>query len=153
MTFLFLGTSHVVIANYDEWLRIGRWAGLSVPDCGETDPEAPSAAVSLLRALKARHWAGSEVAVATLGRQGAVIMDWLEDRAYHIALELLDHPGVPTPVGAGDLFLAEWVYHETWARRGHLRVPLAACGLRVTHAVVKALGLRRGDYDVRVVPL
>src|SRR5207248_1807158 len=116
MTFLFLTAAHEAIANFDEWCRIGRWAGLPVPDFGEDSPEAPSAAASLLRALKERHWAASEAAACTLGRHGAVVMNVQDHWACHIALELLDHPGVDTPVGTGDRWLAEWIYfRETWA--------------------------------------
>lgn len=149
---LLLLIAHEVICNFEEWRRLGRDAGLAVPDAGEESPEAPEAAAALLRALHRRRWAGSEAAVCTLGRHGVVVADWPRDRIDYIGLELLDgNPGVPTPAGAGDRFLAEWIYwRETWSRQGHLRYPLTANGLRAVHAVAQALGLRRDDYDTPI---
>jgi hypothetical protein len=150
----FLTTAREAVANFDEWKQVCRWAGLPVPDCSEESPEAPPASAALLRALKGRRWAGLEAAVCTLGRHGSVVADWQRDRVCGVALEMLDHPGVPTPVGAGDRFLAAWVFFRTtWSNAGHLRDPLAATGVRATHTVARALGLGRGDYDVRVNPL
>jgi hypothetical protein len=155
ITLLLLATAHEAVCNFEEWGRIAQVAGLPVPDLHEEAAEAPEAAAQLLRALHGRRWAGTDTAVCTLGRAGSVIADWQHDRVYHVGLELADgHPGVATPVGSGDQFLAEWIFlRETWSKRGHLRDPLAATGVRATHAVTSGLGLRRGDYDVRVIPL
>ncbi len=146
---LLLLTVHEVICNFEEWCRLGRDAGLVVPEVGEDSPEASVAAAALLRSLHRCHWAGTEAAVCTLGRHGIVVADWLRDHIDHIALEFLDGEAeVPTPAGAGDRFLGEWIYwRETWSRQGHLRDPLAANGLRTVHAVAQALGLRRDRYD------
>jgi len=154
MNQLLLLTAHEVICNFEEWGRLGRDAGLDVPKFGEESPEAPVAAAALLRALHSRHWAGTEAAVCTLGRRGVIVADWLRDRVYHISLEMADgDPGVPTPAGAGDRFLAEWIYwREIWSNKGHLRFPLAANGLRAVHAVAQALGLRRDRYDASTRP-
>jgi hypothetical protein len=98
--------------------------------------------------------AGGVSVTAAHDHDKAVVMSWQDNSAHHVALEMLDHPGVPTPVGSGDRFLAEWIFfRETWSRQGQLREPIAANGVRTTHAVVQSLGLRRGDYDVRVLPL
>jgi hypothetical protein len=154
MTLLLLTTTHEVLCNLEEWSGLARSAGVAAPGLGEDAAEAPEAASHLLRALRRRCWAGTEAAVCTLGRYGAVVADWVRDRVYHVGVELPDGgAGVPTPAGAGDLFLAEWIFwRETWSRRGHLRDPLAATGVRATRAVAEALGLPRGRCDVRARP-
>jgi hypothetical protein len=116
----------------------------------EESPEAPEAAADILRQMHRRHWAGSEGACCTLGRKGSVIADWCHERVYYVHLEMADgDPAVPTPAGAGDQFLGEYIFwRETWSKQGHLRDPLAATAVRATHAVAQDLGLRRDRYDV-----
>jgi hypothetical protein len=154
MTQLLLLLAHEAVANLEEWTRLARGAGLDIPDVGEEAPEAPAAAARLLRALHRRCGAGVGGAVCTLGRGGAVAADWVNDTLFHVRFEMTDgSPGVPTPAGTGDRFLAEWIFlRETWSRPGHLRQPIAATAVRAIHAVALALGLRRDRYDVRPQP-
>jgi hypothetical protein len=153
-TSLLMLSAHEVICNFDEWKRLGRDAGLEVPDAPEDSPEAPEAAAALLRALRRCGCAGVEAAVCTLGRSGAVVADWQEEALTFVGLARTeDDPRVPTPTGAGHRFLAEWIFlRETWSRQGHLLHPIAATAVRATHAVAQALGLRRDRYDVRPRP-
>jgi hypothetical protein len=150
MTHLLLLTAHEVVCNFEEWMSLGRDVGLAVADVPEESPQAPEAASALLRALHRRGWAGAEAAVCTLGRRGLVAADWRNDTLFHMRFEMTDgSPGVPTPPGAGDLFLAEWLFlRETWSLQGHLRHPIAANAVRTIHAVAPALGLRRDRYAV-----
>jgi hypothetical protein len=154
MNQLLLLTAHEVLCNFHDWGHLARDAGFPAPDGSEESPEAPEAAAALLRTLHKCRWAGTDAAVCTLGRRGVVVADWASDRAWLVGLELRDgDPGAPTPAGAGDRFLAEWVYlRETWSSQGHLRDPLAATALRAVHAVAQALGLRRDRYDVTTRP-
>jgi hypothetical protein len=154
MTQLLLLMSHEVLCSFEEWGSLGRYVGMALPELNEEAPQAPEAAAELLRALHRRRWAGAEAAVCTLGRRGSMVADWLRGRVYHVSLELADgDAGVPTPAGSGDRFLAEWIFlRETWSNQGHLRDPFAATGVRATHAVAQALGLRPDRYDVRTRP-
>ena len=81
------------------------------------------AAAALLRSLHRCHWAGTEAAVCTLGRHGAVVADWIRDRIDHIALELLDgDAGVPTPAAGGTGSWRNGSTGATWSRQGHLPI-------------------------------
>jgi hypothetical protein len=151
MTPLLLLTAHEVVCNFAQWARLGGFIGKTFPGVDEESAQAPEAAAELLRALRRRGWAGREAAVCTLGRRGSLVADWVRDRVYHVELERTDSsPGLPAPAGAGDRFLAEWIYwRQTWSNRGHLRDPLAATAVRATCTVARALGLRWGSHQVR----
>jgi hypothetical protein len=151
MTQLLLLTAHEVVGNFAEWARLGMFIAKAFPGLDEESDQAPEAAAELLRALHRWGWAGHEAAVCTLGRRGSVVADWVRDRVYRVGLERTDSsPAVPAPRGAGDRFLAEWIYwRQTWSNQGHLRDPLAATAVRATCNVARALGLRRGSHEVR----
>jgi hypothetical protein len=151
ITQLLLLTAHEVVCNFAQWARLGGFIGKRFPGVDEESPQAPEAAAELLRALHRRGWAGREAAVCTLGRRGSLVADWVRDRVYLVGLERTDSsPNFPAPAGAGDRFLAEWIYwRQTWSNRGHLRDPLAATAVRATCTVARALGLHRCSHEVR----
>jgi hypothetical protein len=154
LTQLLLFTADDVLCNLDEWSRLGQALGHPTLAAGEDAPEAPEAAAALLRALRRRGWAGRQAAVCTLGRHGSVVADWQRDRIQYLHLALPEGSQAPsTPAGAGDRFLGEWIFWRlSWSGRGHLRDPIAATALRVTHGVAQWLRLRRGDYEVHCRP-
>lgn len=155
-----LATVTGVVGNFADLVGLARAVNLPPPGCTEEAPEAVGRAVTILTELHRRGLAGREFAVVTLGKRGSVVGDWKRGRVYRIAVEILaDRNGQPghgvaTPPGTGDVFLAHYLlYRELWASADHLRDPEAAAAVRASIAVAKMLGLRRDQYDVRVIPL
>ena len=150
LTLLMLSVANEVVCNFEEWKMLAKWAGVSVPNFTESSDEAHKAAAELLSAMYERGLAATEAAVCTLGVKGSVGADWMKERVSRVSLQLLDgSKGLPTPSGAGDRFLGEWVFlRETWSRQGYLRHPIEATIVRITHSVANFLGLDRGQYDV-----
>ena len=140
------------VINFGEWQRLAQAAGIPVPPTAETDPAAFLVANRLLRIMRERGLAGSQAAVCTLGSRGVVAADWRKRVIYVMLLELLNgNPGVPTPAGGGEVFLARFMYlRRHWARNGNLRHPIAAASLRAMHQVADVLGLRRDQYVIRM---
>lgn len=154
MTQLLLLTVNDVVANLDEWCRLGRDAGMAVPEVSESEPDAPKAAAHLLRDLHRLRWGGQDAAVVTVGRGGVIVADWASEQIYHVGLDLADGDlGIPTPAGAGDGFLAEWVRGRERSRQRHLRQPLVDTAQEAVVAVAGALGLGPARYTLRTTQL
>jgi hypothetical protein len=152
LTLGLLAQADEAAGNLGEWSTVARWARLAIPGIGEKSADAPDAAIHLLRTLRGKGLAAVHAALCTLGSNGAVMLDWDRDRAYHILPELRDGRRlVPAPAFTGDRFLGAWIFlRETWSKQGHLRDPIAANGVRATRYAVHSLGHRDEDCDVCV---
>jgi sugar/nucleoside kinase (ribokinase family) len=140
--------SHCVVGNLDDFAALAQAANLPQPTFTEQDEDAHNQTAALLVELQRLGVAGRELSICTLGRRGSVVIDWFRGQVHQIKLAS-GNQEVPTPAGAGDVFLAYLIlYREGWAAAGHLRDPDLAAVIRATHAVARKLGLRGGEYEV-----
>ena len=139
-----------LICNWSEACRIAGWLKLRVPPIDEVAAQAPWQAARLLLQLHRLGLANGDAAVITLGRAGAVVGDWENNAVHYVRVVVLDGPHVATPAGAGDKFLAKWIWARKWADQGILRDPIKDGAARALRATAHALRLRPECFDVLV---
>src|SRR5439155_23927622 len=83
-------------------------------------------AVECLRILHEARRAGSEAALCVLDNRTALVADWVQDRVYHVELEM--HRCAPVAAStelASSAIGAAWleIRRSSWARAANLRDP------------------------------
>jgi sugar/nucleoside kinase (ribokinase family) len=144
-TLRWLPRAHDVVINYTEFLGLLRMADIPHDDAPSDENAADTfeATAVLLPRLHNRQLAGALATVITMGRNGCVVADW--QRGTITAVRVNVRGSVSTPVGAGDAFLAGWVFDRWLLRNGACPVAAARAA---TRSVAEFLGLQQGQYSL-----
>ena len=108
-------------------------------------------AAQSLRVLHEARRAGSEAALCVLDARTALVADWVQDRVYHVELDMHCCPPVAASTGmASSMMGAAWleVRKSSWARAANLRDPEFAAALKAAQQYVVRLGLRLQDATI-----
>lgn len=120
------------------------WRCTATPGLSEDDSSAPNWIARLVSELHERGlFAG--VAAVTLGRHGVVLADTFHRKCWQL---VTDGPPVATTSGAGDRWLAAWIYY-----RDVLGIEDPTAAARANRHVAEWLGMRDATVQVAELPL
>jgi len=140
-----------VECNFTELQALASRLQIPVPSMSEDDPKAFRWAARVLSQLNNECLAGAFSTVVTLGRNGAVVANWMTGRTYALRFMPLDKRAiVETPAGVGDWMIGLYVlWNHTWASPHFLRYPVMASVERSMHWICRRkLGLPPDSYGI-----
>jgi hypothetical protein len=138
-----------IVTNFDELGNLAIPSRVPWPEIAESAPGAPQIAKEALRALWLNGVLGRDLAVTTLGRGGCLVVDFQREENYHHRVQLTNgHAGVATRNGAGDRWLAEYMYCREVEQLGD---PTAS--YNATGRVAVWLGLKPNEFTVETTSI